>query len=53
MEKITSDNSRSPIPHFPVYRGPFVWKSTKKVQNSPTYTGPTFIDPLRGSTVIV
>ena len=44
MEKITSENSRSPIPHFPVYRGPFVWKWIKKVQNSPTYRGSPFIE---------
>ena len=24
MEKITSDNSWSPIPHFPVYRDPLI-----------------------------
>ena len=35
---------KSPIPHFPVYRGKLEWQWTKMAQNCPTYRGSPFIE---------
>ena len=44
MREMTSKNAISPIPHFPSYRGPFVWKCANMGQNFPVYRGSPFIE---------